>query len=413
MKVGERKKVGYRDFPINDNGVSVKKALKLIENSDHYEKLYDCFKISGIEDEFIPVTGANSLVNDVLAIDSKFTKFDVATKLKNVRCEKILDKKSAIIEISNIEDEDILKITESDLIAGTTKYSVKSEFLDLFSADKFLNYCHDNEYDDIIQTNLKSLDKKNSENDYQKQFRFLIDKDNNYFVRAITSVSRYKDYNIKFSVFVALISIHQIMKSQKEEYMVRYYTCSESDIRIVFTRMNYKKLMKGLEVGFELELVNDEIKRDAVKFNGLFSLNFGKEDNLIIKPNLNAKMASFSHQVGVDKVVGILQNLAEAINEFVNTIHKDAEYIKKAQSPQDLKNYLFDKVKKSKQKEFREKYRKQVQAFIQKENVNTIFQLLDLMNKVDLMIDDSDIKAKDFWRHKLYEILVESKKPNA
>src|SRR5690606_30879681 len=154
-------------------------------NSEHYEKLYNCLKISGIEDEFIPVTGANSLVNDVLAIDSTFTKFDVATKLKNVRCEKILDKKSAIIEISNIEDEDVLKITESDLIAGTTKYSVKSEFLDLFSADKFLNYCHDNEYDDIIQTNLKSLDKKNSENDYQKQFRFLIDKDNNYFVRAI------------------------------------------------------------------------------------------------------------------------------------------------------------------------------------------------------------------------------------
>ena len=61
-------------------------------------------------------------------------------------------------------------------------------------------------------------------------------------------------------------------------------------------------------------------------------------------------------------------------------------------------------------KSLREKYKKDVQQIIEKENVNTMFQLLDLMGKVDLMIDDSDIKAKDFWKFKLYEVLVGGKK---
>ena len=75
-----------------------------------------------------------------------------------------------------------------------------------------------------------------------------------------------------------------------------------------------------------------------------------------------------------------------------------------------MKKHLYLKVKNAKQKDFREKYRKDVQVVLENENVNTFYQLLDLMNKVDLLIDDSDIKAKDYWKYKLYEVLIKGKK---
>ena len=343
-------------------------------------------------------------------MDGKFKKFDVKTELKHVRCDSILDKKRAVFEISNIEDEAILKLTQSDLIKGVSAYSVKSDYLDMFDADKFLNYCWAKDYQDIIDENLEFLDIKNTTNENQKQFRFLMDDKNDYYIRAITSVNRYKDYNIKFSVFVALISLYRVMQTKKEEYIVSYYTCSESDVKVIFRRTNYKTVMKGLDVGFELELVNDEIKREAVKFNGLFSINYNDTNNVSIKPNINGRIISFSHMVSVEKVSRLVQGLSEAIDVFVEIIYKDAEYIKKAKSPKELKTYLYQKVKNAQQKEFREKYKKDVQQIIEKENVNTMFQLLDLMGKVDLMIDDSDIKAKDFWKFKLYEVLVGGKK---
>jgi hypothetical protein len=36
---------------------------------------------------------------------------------------------------------------------------------------------------------------------------------------------------------------------------------SESDIRVVFERDNYKSISKDLMVGFELKLVNDKIQK--------------------------------------------------------------------------------------------------------------------------------------------------------
>ncbi len=410
MKVGERKKMNFNQAPMDDNGVSVKKAMELIKDSPYYDKIYHSLKLDEIQNEFIPISGAKSLVDSVIQMDNKFKKFDVKSELKNVKCDSLLDKKSAIIEIANIEDENILKITKSDLIKGITTYSVKSDYLDMFDADKFLNYCLTKEYQDIIDENLELLDIKNSTNENWKQFRFLIDDNEDYYIRAITSVNRYKDYNLKFSVFVALIALYRVMKAKKEEFIVSYFTCSESDVKVVFRRTNYKNIMKGLDVGFELELVNDEIKRESVKFNGLFSINYNGEENVSIKPNINGRILSFSHMVSVEKVSRLLQGLNEAIDEFVETIYKDAEYIKKAKSPKELKSYLYQKVKNSKHKEFRDKYKKEVQKVIEKENVNTLYQLLDLMGKVDLMIDDSDIKAKDFWKFKLYEVLVGGKK---
>ena len=410
MKVGERKKMNLNELPIKDRGISVKKAMELISDSPYYDEIHKSLKLSKIENEFIAISGAESLVNSVLVMDNKFKKFDVKAKLKNVRCNNLLDKKKAIIEISNIEDEEVLKTTKSDLIKGVTAYSVKSDYLDMFDADKFLNYCLVNDYQDIIDENLERLDLKNESNENQKQFRFLRDDNQDYYIRAITSVDRYKDYNIKFSVFVALIALYRVMKEKKEEFVVSYFTCSESDIKVVFRRTNYKSVMKGLDVGFELELVNDEIKRESVKFNGLFSINYNETENVSIKPDINGKIISFSHMISIEKVSRLIQGLSEAIDEFVETIYKDAEYIKKAKSPKELKSYLYQKVKNSKQKEFREKYKKDVQKIIEKESVNTLYQLLDLMGKVDLMIDDSDIKAKDFWKFKLYEVLVGGKK---
>ncbi|NQX84678.1 MAG: hypothetical protein HRT67_01940 [Flavobacteriaceae bacterium] len=410
MKVGDRKKMNYSELSNGDIGISMKKAIKLIEKSPYYDEIYELLKIAEIENDFIPIEGANSLVDTIINIDNSFEKFDVQTELKNVRCNGLLDTKSAVLEISNIADEGILKKTRTDLIKGITKYSVKSDYLDLYQADKFLNYCLKNEYDDIIKLNLESLDNKNLSNEYQKQFRFLKDNNNDYFIRAITSVDRYKDYNIRFSVFIALVSLYGLIKSKKEEYVVSYYTCSESDVKVVFRRTYFRTIAKGLDIGFELELVNDEIKREAVKFNGLFSINYDNDSVLSIKPNLKANIISFSHRIGMKKVSLLLQGLSDAIDEFIEMVYQDAKYIKQSKSPKELKNYLYQKVLHAQQKDFREKYRKEVQKVIEKENVSTIYQLLDLMNKIDLMIDDSDIKAKDYWKNKLYDVLINSKK---
>ncbi|MDO6813231.1 hypothetical protein [Tenacibaculum soleae] len=410
QEVGKRENFYRTDIQINDNGVLVKNVLKLIEGSPYYEELYENMSIDKIKDEVIQISGANKLVSTVLAMDKKFLKFDIHSELKNVKCNGLLDKKNAVIEISEIEDEAIRKMIGSDIVKGITKYSVKSDYLDkIYHADKFLNYCYDNEYEEFIKKSLDFIEENNKRGELKKQFRMLKDSKSNYFVRAITSVESYKNYNINFSVFVALISLHKLSKSSKDIYDVRYCSVSESDVRVVFRRNSYKSIGKDLKVGFELELVNDEIKREAVKFNGLFSISYSNDKVISIKPDINAKIINFSHRVGVKKVWLLLSGLSDAIDDFTQEMYKDIELIKKSESPEELKKALYIKVKNAQQKEFRENYKKEVQLILEKENVSTFYELLDLMNKVDLLIDDSDIKAKDYWKYKLYEVLVKGK----
>lgn len=410
-KVGSREHFYYSELSPIDNGITVKNALKLIENSPYYEEVYKNMRIESIEEDFIPIKGATSLIGLVMQMDKRFTKFDITSKLKDVKCSGLLDTKNAILEFSNVEDVEILNTTGSDIFEATTKYSVKSDYLDkIYNADKYLNYCYDRGYERFIKENLDYIEENNENSELYKQFRLLKSENNDCFVRAITSVDSYKDYNIRFSVFVALISLYRLTKIHKEEYYVRYSSASESDIRVVFRRNARKKVSDDIEVGFELELVNDEIKRESVKFNGLFSIVYDNTKTISIKPDINAKIINFSHKIGVKKVANLLKGLPEAIDEFIAVMHNDIMFINKSKSPKELKKYLHLKVKNSKQKEFREKYKKEVQKIIEEENVNTFYQLLDLMNKVDLLIDDSDIKAKDYWKYKLYEVLVKGKR---
>ncbi|GFD78697.1 hypothetical protein ACXIHB_10260 [Tenacibaculum sp. IMCC1] len=410
-EVGSREHFYYSELSPSDNGVKVKDALKLIENSPYYDEVYESMRIKPIENEFIPIKGATSLIKLVMQMDKRFTKFDITSKLKDVKCSGLLDTKNAVLEFSNVEDIEALKITGSDIFKATTRYSVKSDYLDkIYNADKYLNYCHNRGYEEFIKESLEYIEENNEDSELDKQFRLLKSRSNDCYVRAITSVDSYKDYNIRFSVFIALISLYRLTKSHKEEYYVRYSSASESDIRVVFRRNERKKVTNGIEVGFELELVNDEIKREAVKFNGLFSIVYDNTKTVSLKPDINAKIINFSHKIGVKKVANLLKGLPEAIDEFIAVMYNDIKFVNKSKSPEELKKYLYLKVKNSKQKEFREKYKKEVQKMIEEENVNTFYQLLDLMNKVDLLIDDSDIKAKDYWKYKLYEVLVKGKR---
>ena len=409
VKVGSREHFNFSEDEGNAKGVVVKEILKLIKDSKYFKEVYDSMKINQIEDNFIDIDGANRLVLDVIKADEKFIKFDVISQLADVSCNNLLDKKNIELEFANINDDARL-IVESDSFKASSKYSVKTDYLDkIYNADKFLNYCLDKGYDDFIKSNIDYIENHNDESDNTKRFRILKDDNDNYFVRAITSAERYKDYNIKFSVFVALIALYRLSKIKKEEYYIRYYSISESDIRVVFSGKKTKQIMSGVNVGFELELVNDEIKRESVKFNGLFSLSYGEGKTLSLKPDIKSKIISFPHTVGVKKVSAIIENLPDVVDEFTSTMHRDIEYIKKSNSPEELKKMLEIKVRSAKMKEFREGYKQDILDKLEEENVDTFIDLLDLMNKMDLLIDDSDIKVKDYWRYKLYEVLVKSK----
>lgn len=393
-----------------DDGISVKNALNLIKKSEYFDEIYKIFQVEEYENDFINIKGAEHIVEQLIKSDEECLKLDIDSELSNVNIEKFTEENQIIFEFANINSPEILMQTKSDLIYAESTYSVKSEYLnDMYQIEKYLDYCMKNRFQDIIDKNLEMLKEKNEYNKKSKKFRLLKREDNKYFVRGITSVDSYRDYNLRISLFIALIELHKLIKFKSHSYYVSSYSFTESDLKVIFKSSTIKKVTNDIEIGFALELVNDEIRRDAVKFNGIFTILMGNAEVYVKPEETKANILSFTHSVNIDTIREKLSTLNESINIFIDETVDDAKSIKILEKPDLFREHLVQKIHNSRNVEFNKLYKAQVKTLLSNK-VKTIFELAEIFNNVNIVIADEHVSSLDFWRYKLYQVLMDEVK---
>lgn len=397
-------------FSDEDEGILVKEALKLVKNSVYREEILDVFKLSEIEDEFIEVPGARKLLETILSMEEQVVKLDLDTFLNKVRCNKFTESGQAILEISDIKDEETRKILKSDMIEAETRYSVRADYFNgLYDIDKYISFLLKNGYEDIIDTNIAMLEKKNEDKNKQKKLRLILNGHERPLIRAITSVDRYKDYNLAFSVFVTLIQLHELNKTNGDSFRVSHFSLTESEIKIIFKRRETFKYIDSSRLSFALELTNDEIKREAVRLNGIYSISVKKDRTVYLKPKEGVStILNFNHSSNLNTVKSKLSVLHQKVEAFIEETIDDFEFSKKVKNPDDIRLHLVAKVLRSREKEF-QRYKDEILNTLS-QRVSTTFQLLDTLGLIEEIISDEDIQAKDFWHFKVYQTLVEDLK---
>jgi hypothetical protein len=409
MTVTKRKSLKSPVMEMLDDGILVRDAMTLVVGSEYYDQINDAFNVDEIKEDFIHIRGAGELVRSIIEADEEFEKIDVDASLSNVRLDKYTDDKQIVLEISGIEDDAILKRTKTDLIRAESRYAVRAEYLNMFGADKYLEFCRTHSYQDIIDANIEMLNAKASLENKSKKFRLLRDKDNNYYARAITSTGVYRDYNLRFSLFIALIELHRLSKHRGLSFYIGGYSLSESNLEVIFKTTKTNQVSNDTKIGFALELVNDEIKRDAVKFNGVFTVFIGKTEVFVKPEEIKACILSFPHSIGVEKLKERMSNLNMVINNFIDDTIETAKKIKILSAPDLLREYLLMKIRYSKNTEFNKLYRTQILSILSNK-VRTVFELAAIFDKVELLIEDEHISSLDFWRYKLYQVLLDETK---
>lgn len=401
------KRITIKELPTNLDGVSVKEALKLIEHSKFYEELIDVFQVEDYLEDYIDLPGANLLVQKILEMESNLEKIDLENvPTKDVRCLGLTENGQAILEFSGVTNEYLIKKEKTDLIKAETFYSVRQDYFNgLYEIDKYLSFLHKKKYGDLIEHNLRELEEKNKNESKNYNFRLIYDEQGKLFTRAITS-SIYKNYNISFSVFVALIQLHKLIKEYGESFVVSNLSLTDSEINVTFRNLDSHNFLDNTKISFALELSNDEIKREAVKFSGVYKINLNESDVLTLKPDEGkSKIVSFKHSTLPATVRNKISLLNEKIDEFIRDTIDDFKLIKNAKKPDDLRINLIRRAKFAGDKEFL-KYKKDIMQILSS-RVSTIFQLLEIAKKTESIFEDEDIKAKDFWRYKLYQSLIE------
>lgn len=411
----------YSQSEISNSFVTNKQLLKLLNNNEDFkDELIKLFNIDKNNIQVFEIGNSKQLLDSLTLLDSKCKKIDIISEVKNIQLKKILENEIAIFELFDINDTNIIKNIKSDKLTVETRYSAKAEILDYYHLNKFANYCRDSKYSDLLLIIKDYLKEKNVSNKHLKKLRLVYKyEDKKYYLRALVSTNDYKDFGINFSVFVAIATLHKYLKKSKNSIYISSYTVNDSNLYIVFTLKNIIPINSKMSLSFNLILENDEIKREAVSFNGVFKLIY-KENNqsteIFLKPKGIQKehlhqptdLLTYLHRGSIEAVFEKIKELPILIDMYIKQVTEDTKRISSIQNPNDIKKLISNKIKNAKKQEFL-KYKKLVFEKLMKNNIDNTFKLFDLLREVEELFEHEDIISIDFWRTKLYEALIEKK----
>jgi len=417
----ENQKANFGSDYDSESFVNVRQLTELWMKDQLKEDLSELYSLLNKVSEPIKIGNSKSLIATLNALDSQCKKIDIDTEVRNVYLDKMLDNEKAIFDILGINDEFILeKNKSSDLLKTETAYSAKNDLLDIFSLSKFANYCNGNEYEDLIEKINSYLKDKNIKNTTPLKLRLIYrNEDGKFFIRAYTSANGYKDFGINFSIFVALMAINKYTAKTKEEFFVENYVINDSKLYISFRKKNETELNKNLSLRFGLTLENDEIKRNAVSFNGVFTLVYKKGDKqseVVVRPkgmksdeeSFPTDLLTYRHQGKVETVLEKVEKLPVLIEKYISQISKEAKDITEKKNPDSIRELIAKKIKDGRKSEFKP-HKQEVLKELNKIKVDNMFKLFELLGSIEKLFEQEDVVSVDYWRSKLYEALIEKK----
>ena len=406
MNKFNKKSVSKENLFNGDDGIEISVLLTLIENSNYYKDILEYFNIKANDNSKINIKGAKTLFTVIKKLDEKYSKQDLVSNLSDINFDY---EKGFAVQFNNLTTNPYLANLKINSLKATPIHSGERDFFsNLYEIDKYASKLIKSKFTDILDQNLALLKTKG---EHSKKYRLIHDsEDNTFYLRAIVSEDRYQNYDNGLTVVIALLKLHFEMISTNVIYDLYSFEYNESFIRMFFKTSETVEL-KG--VGFlenAIQVSNDEIKREALKFSNVCSIIFedakNAEQRLVIKPkDIKSKVLSITHGTGPKKAFKNLENFTQAKENFTS-LYKEIEIITKLKDHNQIVHLVKSKIENSNTVEIK-KYKEELKKVLLIE-IKTTTQLLETFNKL-IFLEGLEIDAKEYLRYLIYEALINRK----
>ena len=406
MNKFNKKSVSKENLFNGDDGIEISVLLTLIENSNYYKDILEYFNIKANDNSKINIKGAKTLFTVIKKLDEKYSKQDLVSNLSDINFDY---EKGFAVQFNNLTTNPYLANLKINFLKATPIHSGERDFFsNLYEIDKYASKLIKSKFTDILDQNLALLKTKG---EHSKKYRLIHDsEDNTFYLRAIVSEDRYQNYDNGLTVVIALLKLHFEMISTNVIYDLYSFEYNESFIRMFFKTSETVEL-KG--VGFlenAIQVSNDEIKREALKFSNVCSIIFedakNAEQRLVIKPkDIKSKVLSITHGTGPKKAFKNLENFTQAKENFTS-LYKEIEIITKLKDHNQIVHLVKSKIENSNTVEIK-KYKEELKKVLLIE-IKTTTQLLETFNKL-IFLEGLEIDAKEYLRYLIYEALINRK----
>ncbi|WP_282125351.1 hypothetical protein [Marinifilum flexuosum] len=394
-------------LPPNDNGISVVELIDLISKSEFFGEIYMLMKIDDIKNDFIKIKGASTLVATLRALDKKYEKIDLESDFQDIT---LFSNDELTLNFNNLENEEYFVGVNCENVSAYPIHSARRDFFSgLYNMDKYASKLIAKGHQHILKENMRLLAEVTES---RRKYRLLHDtKEDKYYLRGIVSTDHYNDYNNNIAAVVGLITLHKEMQEKNVEYELGLCEYNESSLRMFFYSSEKTELEGVGYVKNVVEIANDEIKRESLKFLGVCSINYTNKNNvereLILKPKeVKTKILSIPHNQSPKTAMKKLGEIENA-NNVHQEVYDDISKIREIKSPEQIKYLIKKKVEGARRdelKKYQDKFLRELSV-----KVENVIQLLEIFNKFNLIVD-ADIEAKEYLRYLMYEALIEAKK---
>ena len=406
MEKFKKRTLNSDGFTKGDNGIEVDKLLTLIDESEYLEEIKSYFDIPNLKDKFISISGASTLFTILKSMDSRYKKVDLRSNLKDIQFD--YEKEFGLV-FNNLSESEYFSETKREIIKAIPIHSGERDFFqNLYSIDKYAASLLKNGYRDILDQNLESL---KSKEEHIRRYRLIHDtKEDEFYLRAIISEDRYFNYNNNIAFVIALLKLHYESLNSDTKYEIAFSEFNESAIRVYFNTTELKSIEGVGYLQNTIQVSNDEIKKEALKFSTVASILFkGKneeEENLYIKPkDVKSKVLSITHGTGPKKAFDNLNDFTRSSEIFEN-LYQDVKKVSKIKDHGQILHLVRIKIENSNTEEIK-KRKDDMKKFLLVE-IKTTTQLLEVFNKL-IMLEGLEIDGKEYLRYLIYEALIDRK----
>lgn len=189
--------------------------------------------------------------------------------------------------------------------------------------------------------------------------------------------------------------------------MISNFEYSESYVRVYFESDKSEELSNFGKVTQVIEVSNDEIKNNALNFKCLLKISYyDKEEKIegeiVAKPRETGtySILRITHGQNVDTAISVLKNISK-IDSVTNTVFEDAKNISEIDKPDFIRDLVKRKIEGSRIEELQGSKNALVRELETK--VTSMYGLLKLFNKLNLVTDDPEVK--EYLRYLFYDAL--------
>lgn len=399
--------LGEQNIPDDDLGIQVSELLSIIETNYLSAEIFKLLDVEAIRDEFITIRGARTLVRIQESINNRYHKEDLISDLNGI---SLFNNDNLLtVNFNNIQGNEYFQELDIPIVSSIPIYSAARDFFsELFQMDKYATTLIRNGCREIVEMNLNMLKEIHNTS---KRYRILHDvRDNQFYLRAIISLMNYYNYDNNIAVVVALLTLHDETKKTGIEYKLKKCEYNESFIRAFFESSEIKQLEGIGRVKNLIEISNDEIKREALRFSGVCSISFGDEQGtdseLFIQPQeIKSRILSVKHNQLPKTAIQELINI-EKSSTVHDSIYNDILKITNIKNPETIKFLVYNKVENAKNEDIKRLKTKLLAEL--SITVTNIIQLLTVFGKIELLASE-DIEATEYIRFLIYQALIERK----